>query len=128
MLWKMEKQWNQLKEQPDYVNTAELVRLEAELMELKQKNGELIKRNVIFKIIDAAFAKNGSKTVNRSRYIKLAVSCGWFTGMHRFYAGQSITGSLYLLFCWTGIPFAMTIMDLMAVLPVQADGEGMIHL
>lgn len=127
MLWKMEEQWNRLKEQPDYVNMAELVRLEAELMDLKKKNGESIRRNVLFRMLDVAFAKK-SKTVNRCRYIKLAVSCGWFTGMHRFYAGQSVAGTLYLLFCWTGIPFAMTIMDLMAVLPIQSDGEGVVHL
>lgn len=128
MFWKTDIHREKLRNQPDYVNIAELVRLEEERIELKQKNGEHIKQNIVFKILNTVFARNSSKSIKRSRYIKFAVFGGWFTGMHRFYAGQIFTGVLYLLFFWTGIPFAMTIMDLMAVLPMQADREGMLHL
>ena len=66
--------------------------------------------------------------VSREKYIKLAVTCGWFCGAHRFYTGQKVLGILYLLFCWTGIPFTMTLIDLMIALPKVADENGNILL
>ena len=72
--------------------------------------------------------QRGPKTVERKKYIRLALSCGWLCGAHRFYAGQKMLGVLYLLFCWPGIAFAMTLIDLMIVLPMQPDENGMIQI
>lgn len=66
--------------------------------------------------------------VNRKKYVKLALTCGWLCGSHRFYAGQRLLGGLYLLFFWTGIPMAMTMVDLMIALPKVPDEDGMIEL
>lgn len=40
----------------------------------------------------------------------LASTLGWF-GAHRFYLGQRSAGLLYLLFCWTGIPALLALVD-----------------
>lgn len=32
-------------------------------------------------------------------------------GVHHFYLGNMIRGFLYLLFCWTGIPFILGIVE-----------------
>ncbi|GAB3163633.1 TM2 domain-containing protein [Telluribacter humicola] len=40
----------------------------------------------------------------------LALLFGGF-GLHRFYLGQTRLGVLYLLFCWTLIPFLIGIID-----------------
>lgn len=128
MLWNPEKNINQIRDQADYLNTAELVTLQAELNALKTAQGERAPRCRLFLAIDRQLEKFDPRTVQRRRYIRLALLCGWFAGGHRLYAGQRFTGLLYLLFCWTGIPFAMTVLDLMAVLPMQADAEGNIQL
>ncbi|MFR2850798.1 TM2 domain-containing protein [Hungatella sp.] len=61
------------------------------------------------------------------KYILLALCLGWVGG-HRFYTKQYALGFIYLLFCWTGIPFAMTLIDLMIALPRQADEQGRLFL
>ena len=40
----------------------------------------------------------------------LALLLGYF-GVHKFYLGQAGLGILYLLFCWTGIPEIVCIID-----------------
>ena len=56
------------------------------------------------------FGSNGSnynsyygKEVNKLAYVLLAFFVGSF-GIHKFYAGKTGMGIVYLLFCWTGIP------------------------
>lgn len=112
------------------VNPKQFIALEEELAQLKEMHGIPVKTSWWMKIGDwlAGCSDNSRRTVNRHTYIKLAAACGWFCGAHRFYAGQKLLGILYLLFCWTGIPFAMTIVDLMIALPKQPDSLGMIEL
>lgn len=106
-----------------------LIALEQELADLKEQYGIKEKPKLWVRIGDWLIEKkSGPKTVERRKYIKLALCCGWFCGAHRFYARQKILGVLYLLFFWTGIPFAMTLIDLMIVLPMQADEDGMIQI
>lgn len=45
----------------------------------------------------------GGKVVSKIAYILLAVFLGSL-GIHKFYAGRTGSGILYLLFCWTFIP------------------------
>lgn len=42
-------------------------------------------------------------------------------GVHRFYLGKIVTGVLYFLFCWTGIPFLISAVEtyLIAFMPVE---------
>ena len=64
---------------------------------------------------------------NRKTYILVALLLGWCGG-HRFYSHQWLLGVLYAGFFWTGIPLAMTLIDLMIALPLPVDGEGMIEV
>ena len=65
--------------------------------------------------------------INKKKYIWLAVLLGW-AGGHRFYTKQYTTAVLYLLTFWTGYSLAMTIIDLMIVIPKKTDEEGNIYL
>lgn len=49
-------------------------------------------------------------TKNRSRAAILAFLLGWI-GVHKFYLDQNKAGTLYLLFCWTGIPLILSIIE-----------------
>ena len=40
----------------------------------------------------------------------LASTLGLF-GIHRFYLGQRLSGLVYLLFCWTGIPALLALIE-----------------
>lgn len=111
------------------VDPMRMALLEQELIDLKREKGIPLKETWRTRL--AAFLtrrSGGPRRVKRSTYIRLAACCGWLCGAHRFYTGQKFLGTLYLLFCWTGIPVAMTLIDLMAVLPMKADEEGMILL
>lgn len=113
----------------DYVDPMELVALEQELADLKRQQGIPEKRSWWIRLGDWITQHfGGPKRVERKTYIRLAIACGWFCGAHRYYAGQKLLGTLYLLFCWTGIPFAMTLVDLMIALPMKADEKGCIEL
>lgn len=123
-----EQHIDQWRTNSDYVNTAELAALEQELQEVKQAAGIPEKRSRFCSFIDKRISACEEKDILRKTYITLLLSCGWFCGSHLFYAGKRIRGMLYLLFCWTGIPFAMSLIDLMQVLPIAADSEGKIRL
>jgi TM2 domain-containing membrane protein YozV len=47
---------------------------------------------------------------NRGLTIILCFFAGAF-GVHRMYLGQVTAGVMYLLFCWTGIPFLLAFID-----------------
>ena len=117
------------KERQAEVDTRQWLDLEEELSALKKQHG-MEKPGLFHRIGDAIadYKEKKKATVNRRKYIRLALICGWFCGAHRFYARHYITGVLYLLFCWTGIPFAMTLIDLMIALPKVADAEGNIEM
>jgi len=48
----------------------------------------------------------------------LAIFLGTF-GVHKFYLGQSVQGILYLIFCWTGIPTVVGIIEGIMYLTMQ---------
>ena len=115
------------KEHADYVNMGKFAALEDELYDLKREKNLLKKKNVFVSFIDKIVNRE-PKQVNRKKYIHLALGLGWFCGANRFYAGQKIRGILYLLFFWTGIPFSMTLIDLMIALPMKVDTDGNIMI
>lgn len=108
------------------VNIKELITLEEELHSLKEQYQISEEKKGWIKFGDYITERLDRKKVqvNRKKYIKLAAGCGWLCGAHRFYTGQKGLGLLYLLFCWSGIPFTMTLIDLMIVLPKKADENG----
>jgi TM2 domain-containing membrane protein YozV len=46
----------------------------------------------------------------QTRAVLLAALLGDF-GLHHFYLGQPFLGLLYLLFCWTGIPGVLAMLE-----------------
>jgi TM2 domain-containing membrane protein YozV len=47
---------------------------------------------------------------NRVLAIVLALFLGGL-GIHRFYVGRAGSGVIYLLFCWTGIPAIVAVLE-----------------
>lgn len=108
----------------------EYMALVQELDELKEQRGEKKPEGRLSRMISAFFdhRENREKRVlSKKKYILLAVFTGWFGG-HRFYARQWVTAMIYLLFFWCGFPAAMTLVDLMIVIPMKPNENGNILL
>ena len=72
-----------------------------------------------------ASLNDGRTSVNKVIYCILCICLGGF-GAHKFYAQHITTGLLYLLFCWTGIPYIIAIVEFFIALGQPADENGMI--
>lgn len=86
------------------------------------------KRSAFVRMIDALFAWRERRIpvrLRRRTYLLTALFLGWCGG-HRFLARQYALGVIYAVLFWTGIPIAMTLIDLMIALPLPADAEGYI--
>ncbi len=68
-----------------------------------------------------------SKPVNKIAYCLLAFFLGGL-GAHKFYAGKTGLGILYLLFCWTFIPGFIALIEFIIGLTKPADDNGNIIL
>ncbi|WP_283774312.1 TM2 domain-containing protein [Histophilus somni] len=68
-----------------------------------------------------------SKPVNKIAYCLLAFFLGGL-GIHKFYAGKTGLGILYLLFCWTFIPGFIALIEFIIGLTKPADDNGNIIL
>ena len=113
-------------DEPDYVDPKKMIALEEEMAALKKEYGIEDKPRWWVRIGDFIANHAGTRQpvpVFRKKYLLLALCLGW-AGGHRFYTKQYALGVIYLLFCWTGIPFAMTLIDLMIALPMKADEQG----
>ncbi len=86
------------------------------------------KSNIFVRGIDYLFALKENRQpvrVKRSTYLLVALFLGWCGG-HRFLSKQYVLFAIYLLLFWTGIPVAMTIIDLLIAIPLPVDEEGYI--
>lgn len=63
------------------------------------------------------------RKVNKSLYVVLAIFLGGL-GAHKFYAGKTGTGLVYLLFSWTFIPAILSLFSVISVIGMQADENG----
>lgn len=114
----------------DQVDINEMIALEQELHDLKKENGIEEKEGRVSKAISSFFARRDAKEavrLSKKKYILLAVFTGWLGG-HRFYTKQYPLAVLYLVLFWTGFSTAMTIIDLLIVIPKEADADGMIRI
>ncbi len=64
-----------------------------------------------------------TKTVNKIAYALIAIFIGGL-GIHRFYAGKIVSGVIYLLLCWTGIPSLLGLIEGIIALTRDDDGRG----
>lgn len=69
------------------------------------------------------YVANNTKAVSKVVYCLLAFFIGGL-GVHKFYAGKTGTGVLYLLFCWTGIPAIIAFIDFIIGICKKADASG----
>lgn len=65
--------------------------------------------------------------VNKKTYILLAVFLGMF-GAHEFYAKRVKSGLLYLIFCWTAVPFLLGLYDAIKASTIAKDENGKISI
>ena len=63
------------------------------------------------------------RTVNKIAYGLIALFIGGL-GIHRFYAGKWVSGIMYILFCWTGIPSLLAFVEGIVALCRADDGYG----
>lgn len=117
-------------EKKENVDIKEMIALEEELQQLKREQGIETEEGKVSKFISKHLEKSANRQkveVDRKRYLCLAIFTGWMGG-HRFYAKRYKLGILYLAFFWTGIPFAMTLVDLIEAIPIPVDEKGMITI
>lgn len=66
------------------------------------------------------------RSVNKVIYLLLAFFLGG-AGIHKFYVGKIGMGILYLLFCWTGVPSFIALIEFVIALFKKADSNGCIY-
>lgn len=127
------------KKKKEEISIEEYIAAEEELKTLKKEYGieddgikdeNPKKEGRISRKVSSFFERQEGRepvAVNKKKYIWLAVLTGWFGG-HRFYCKHYRVGILYLLFCWIGLGMCNTIIDLMVVIPMQADENGNVYL
>lgn len=118
------------RDKKDEVDVNKMIALEQELHELKKENGVEEKEGKVSRAISRFFERKDAKeqvALSKKKYILLAVFTGWMGG-HRFYAKQYPLAILYLALFWTGFGVAMSIIDLLVVIPKEADENGMIFI
>ena len=118
----------QPKEKNDDVSAEDLLLAQMELEELQRKYGvedEPKQEGRISRAISGFFDRRDAREkrlVSKKKYMLLML-LGIF-GAHRFYAKQYLTAVFYLATCWTGISTAMTVIDVLVVIPMQPDENG----
>lgn len=111
--------------QEERIDLDEYVALQRELDELKIKTGEKKERGIT-RLVSSLFEKSESREkvcVSKKKHLWTAILLGW-AGGHRFQAKQYFLGILYLLTCWSGFSMAMTVVDLLIIIPMQPDENG----
>ena len=71
----------------------------------------------------APIMANTGKVVSKVAYCVLAFFLGGL-GIHKFYAGKTGAGVAMLLFCWTGIPSIIALIDFIVGLTKKSDSNG----
>ena len=65
------------------------------------------------------------RQVKKVVYCVLALLLGGI-GIHKFYAGKTLAGIVYILFCWTGIPSFIAVIEFVIALCKSSDEYGYI--
>lgn len=108
----------------------DIARMDFVLQETMEDAGMEAETYGIWGVIWKLFYRHGERTrhpVRKKPYILLTILTGWMGG-HRFYARRCYLGAIYLMFCWTLIPFMMSVLDLMEAVPMKSDEHGYIMM
>lgn len=128
----MEKNKKPIPPSEEMVSPDDMVAAEMELDELRRQQGlePEHKEGKLSRLISSYFERKDAKekvTVSKKKHLLLCIFLGW-AGGHRFHTKQYVLGIVYLLTCWTGFSAAMSIIDLMVIIPMQADENGNIQI
>lgn len=82
---------------------------------------------IISSHVDTLQGQPGQKKVNKIVYILLAFFLGAIGG-HKFYAGKTGMGVLYLVFCWTFIPAVLALIEAILAIGKPADANGDMYI
>ncbi len=122
----MSKKKNKSTSDEEKFNVKDLIEAQAELDALRKEHGIEPKEGKISRFISSLFERQEARqkvSVSRKKLLWIALLTGWFGG-HRFYTKRYVLGAVYLAFFWTGVPLAMTIIDLMEIIPIKPDENG----
>ena len=125
----MDKNKTQNPQAEEPINLDEYVALNRELHELQVEQG-VKKEGKISRMISGFFEKKENKPkikISKKKHLWTAILLGW-AGGHRFQAKQYGLGLLYLATCWSGFSMAMTIVDLLIIIPKPVDEDGCIEI
>lgn len=123
MALKLKKKNDPVKE---HVSMKEYLDAEMELEKLRKEHGVVVEEKGLSRLISKFFNWREAKekvSVNRKKYLWVTILLGWCGG-HRFMAKQYVLGTIYLLLFWTGFPLAMTMIDLLVIIPIPPDENG----
>lgn len=114
--------------QEEPINLDEYVALQRELDELRKEHGiePPKKEGRISRAISNFFDRKENRDkvcVNKKKDLLLCIFLGW-AGGHRFYQKQYLLGFLYLALCWSGFSMAMSVIDLLIIIPITPDEDG----
>lgn len=87
----------------------------------------LVEMTKLFNVSLNFLVKGEEMIVNKYVYAALAFFLGSF-GAHRFYRKQNGKAVLYLLFCWTGIPGVIGMVEGVLTLMRPSDSENNIEI
>lgn len=116
-------------QQDENIDLDEYVALKRELDELKKEQG-IQTEGKLSRMVSSFFEKQENKPkvrISKKKHLWTAILLGWVGG-HRFQAKQYGLGILYLLTCWSGFSMAMTIVDLLIIIPKPVDEDGCIEI
>ena len=125
----LNKKTEQDQQPQERIDLDEYVALKRELDELEKAQG-IQKEGKISRMISNFFEKSESKPkikISKKKHLWTAILLGW-AGGHRFQAKQYGLGLLYLATCWSGFSMAMTIVDLLIIIPKPVDEDGCIEI
>lgn len=111
--------------QDENIDLDEYVALQRELHELQVEQG-IRKEGKVSRLISSFFEKSETREkveISKKKHLWTAILLGW-AGGHRFQAKQYGLGILYLLTCWSGFSMAMTIVDILIIIPMKPDENG----
>ena len=119
-------------QQTETYSLNDFIDAEAELQELKEKYHIEDNKKESFwrKLGDTYVARKEDRKsviVPKAKYCLIALFLGWL-GVHQFMIGRKITGILYLATCWTGISFALSVLDIFHAVFLKVDENNCISI
>lgn len=110
-------------------NTLDFIPQEGQIVEVYVNGEEYIVKQAINQNNTVNVNVGGfiGRPVNKLAYALLAIFVGGI-GIHKFYAGKTGSGILYLLLCWTFIPGLVAFIEGIVALTKTADDNGNIYI